>query len=48
MERHAVGVKTQPVRMLQHVHGHGGLAAELARKRPLRSDAVGKDAAEHA
>ena len=34
--------------MLQHVHGHGRLAAELARQRPFRPDAVGEDAAEHA
>ena len=33
--------------VLQHVRGHGGLAAELARQRPFRPDAVGEDAAEH-
>ena len=33
--------------VLQHVRGHRGLAAELARQRPLRPDAVGEDAAEH-
>ena len=34
--------------MLEHVHGHARLAAELARQRPFRPDAVGEDAAEHA
>ena len=34
-------------RVLQHVHGHRRLAAELARQRPFRPDAVGEDAAEH-
>ena len=31
----------------QHVHRHGGLAAELARQRPLGASAIGEDAAEH-
>ena len=31
----------------QHVHRHGGLAAELARQRPLGAGAIGEDAAEH-
>ena len=34
--------------MLEHVDRHGRLAAELARQRPFRPDAVGEDAAEHA
>ena len=34
--------------VLQHVHRHGRLAAELARQRPFGADAVGQDAAEHA
>ena len=39
--------RPEPVGVLQHVRGHRGLAAELARQRPLRPDAVGQDAAEH-
>jgi hypothetical protein len=34
--------------MLQDIHGHGRLAAELARQRPVRPDAIGEDAAENA
>ena len=34
--------------VLQHVRRHGGLAAEFARQRPFRPDAVGEDAAEDA
>ena len=34
--------------VLEHVDGHGRLAAELARQRPFGSDAIGEDAAEHA
>ena len=48
MERHAVGLEAEPVRVLEHVGRHGRLAAELARQRPFRPDAVGQDAAEHA
>src|SRR6201991_2034225 len=35
-------------RVLEYVDGHPRLAAELARQRPLRPDAVGEDAAEDA
>ena len=48
VERDAVGFETEPVRMLEHVDRHGRLAAEFARQRPLRPDAVGEDAAEDA
>ncbi len=34
-------------RVLEHVHGHGRLAAEFARQRPFGADAIGEDAAEH-
>ena len=47
MERDAVGDEAKLMGVLQHVRGHGGLAAELARQRPFRPDAVGEDAAEH-
>ena len=33
--------------MHQHVHRHGGLAAELARQGPLSAGTIGEDAAEH-
>ena len=48
VERDAVGFEAEPVRVLEHVDRHGRLAAELARQRPFRPDAVGEDAAEHA
>ena len=48
MERDAVGLESEPVGMLEHVDRHRRLAAELARQRPLRPDAVGENAAEHA
>ena len=47
VERDAVGDEAKLMGVLQHVRGHGGLAAELARQRPFRPDAVGEDAAEH-
>ena len=47
MERHAMRLQPELEGVLQHVHGHGRLAAELARQRPFRPDAVGQDAAEH-
>ena len=47
MERDAVGLEPELMGVLQHVRGHGGLAAELARQRPFGADAVGQDAAEH-
>ena len=47
VERDAVGFKSQFVRVLKHVSRHCRLAAELARQRPFRPDAVGEDAAEH-
>jgi len=45
MERDAVGFEAQAMGVLEHVDRHGGLAAEFARQRPFRSDAVGEDAA---
>src|ERR1700722_19669458 len=48
MERDAVGLEAKTMGMLEHVDRHGRLAAELPRQRPLRPDAVGEDAAEHA
>ena len=42
------GSRPEPEGVLQHVHRHGRLAAELARQRPFGADAVGQDAAEHA
>src|SRR6185437_17082803 len=48
VERHAVRLEPEPERVLQHVDGHARLAAELARQRPLRPDAVGENAAEDA
>ena len=47
MEGHPVGLEPQAVGVLQHVGGHGRLAAELARQRPFGADAIGQDAAEH-
>ena len=47
VERDAVSLKAQSVRVLEHVDRHGRLAAELARQRPFRPDAVEEDAAEH-
>ncbi len=47
MERQAVGLEPELMGVLQHVRRHCGLAAELARQRPFRPDAVGEDAAEH-
>ena len=47
MERHAVGLEAGPKRVLQDVHGHAGLAAELARQRPFGTGAIRQDAAEH-
>jgi hypothetical protein len=47
MERHAVRLEPEPVGMLEHVGGHGGIAAELARQRPLGAGAVEQEAAEH-
>src|SRR6185312_9862692 len=46
MERDAVGLETELEGVLEHIDGHARLTAELARQRPLRSDAVGEDAAE--
>ena len=48
MERDAVGLEAEPMGVLEHVDGHRGLAAELARQRPFRADAVGEDAAKDA
>ena len=47
MERHPMRLQPGFKGVLEHVHGHGRLAAELARQRPFRPDAVGEDAAEH-
>ena len=46
VERDAVSHEAKLMGVLQHVRGHGGLAAKLARQRPFRPDAVGEDAAE--
>ena len=43
-----MGDETEPVGVLQHVHRHRRLAAELARQRPFGPHAVGQDAAKHA
>ena len=48
VERHAIRLEAELERVLQHVDRHSRLAAELARERPFRPDAVGEDAAEHA
>ncbi len=45
--RHPVGVQSLPVGVLQHIRGHLGHAAELARQRPVGAGAVAEDAAEH-
>ena len=47
MERDAMRLQAELERVLEHVDRHGRLAAELARQRPFRADAVGEDAAEH-
>ena len=47
MERDAIGLEAEPMGVLQHVRGHLGLAAELARQRPFGAGAVAQDAAEH-
>ena len=43
-----MGDQAEPMRVLEHVRSRGGLAAELARQRPLGADVVAQDAAEHA
>src|SRR5215510_7385338 len=48
MERHTNRLDTRFQGVLQHVDGHGWLAAELAGEGPFCPDAVGEDAAEHA
>ena len=48
MERDAIGVEAEPVRVLEHVDRHLGHAAELARQRPFGAGAVAQDAAEDA
>ena len=40
-------LEAEAQRMFEHIHGHAGLAAELARQRPFGADAIGEDAAEH-
>ena len=47
MERDAMRLESELEGVLQHVHGHGRLAAEFARQRPFGADAVGQDAAEY-
>ena len=48
MEGDAIGVEAERPGMAQHVDGHRGHAAELARQRPFGALAVGQHAAEHA
>jgi len=48
VERDAIGLEAELHRVLEHVHGHRRLAAELARQRPFGAHAVRQDAAEHA
>ena len=48
MEGDAIGVEAERLGMAQHVDGHRGHAAELARQRPFGALAIGQDAAEHA
>ena len=48
VEGDAVGFEAEAMGVLQHVGRHGGLAAEFARQRPFRPDAVGEDAAKDA
>ncbi len=47
MERHADRGQPLARRGLQQLFGHGHVAAELARQRPVGADAGGQDAAEH-
>ena len=47
VEGDAIGLEAKLVGVHQHVHRHGGLAAELARQGPLSTGAIGEDAAEH-
>ena len=46
MERHAVGLKTEPLGMVEHVDRHLRIAAELPRQRPFRAGAAEQEAAE--
>jgi hypothetical protein len=48
MERHAIGVEAELLRMAQHVDRHRRHAAELARQRPFGTRTVGEHAAEDA
>ncbi len=48
MEGDAIGVEAEAGGVRQHVDGHGGRAAELARQRPFGAFARGQDAAEDA